>query len=275
MELVPVDDGVRLATWTTGTRGSYPPVVLLHGGPGLWDYLQPLALMLDDITLVHRYDHRGCGRSDSAGPLSMARYVADVDALRRHWGHERWTLIGHSFGATLALAYAASLPERGAAVGYLCGVGIGDWREPFRAEKRRRARPHQARLDELAARPRSRDEEIEWRVLTWSTDYADTDRGRDYARPMAQQPWPINLAANRDVTFTDSDCLAWARALRCPITFVHGAADPRPAANALLLADRVPGSARHVLESAGHLPWFEQPRRVADLLREVVTTAAG
>jgi pimeloyl-ACP methyl ester carboxylesterase len=37
------DVGVRLRTWTTGTTTQHPPVVLLHGGPGLWDYLEPLA----------------------------------------------------------------------------------------------------------------------------------------------------------------------------------------------------------------------------------------
>jgi proline iminopeptidase len=90
---------------------------------------------------------------------------------------------------------------------------------------------------------------------------------------MAEEPWPINFGANESVTFTDEDCLAWASGVRCPVTFAHGSADPRPAANALLLADQLPGSRRHVLEDAGHLPWFEQPHRVTTILREVVTTA--
>ena len=34
-QMVEVDDGTRLRTWTTGTRGALPPVVLVHGGPGL------------------------------------------------------------------------------------------------------------------------------------------------------------------------------------------------------------------------------------------------
>jgi proline iminopeptidase len=273
MELVTVDDGARLATWTTGAVRDHPPVVLPHGGPGLWDYLQPLAELLDDLTLVHRYDQRGCGRSDPDGPLTMARYLADLDELRGHWGHERWTVIGHSFGATLALAYAATYPEHAAAVGYICGVGIGNWQEPFRDEKRRRAHPHQQRLDELAAKVRGPEEEREWRALTWSTDYADTDRGYEFALPMAEQPWPINLDANRAVTFSDDDCITWAAQLRCPITFVLGAADPRPAANALLLAERIAGSRRWLLENAGHLPWFEQRDQVAALVREIVQDA--
>jgi pimeloyl-ACP methyl ester carboxylesterase len=38
----------------------------------------------------------------------------------------------------------------------------------------------------------------------------------------------------------------------------------------MLLADRIPGSRRCVLEHAGHLPWFEQPDQVAAVLRDVV-----
>jgi proline iminopeptidase len=90
---------------------------------------------------------------------------------------------------------------------------------------------------------------------------------------MAEQPWPINLDANRAVTFSDDDCITWAAQLRCPITFVLGAADPRPAANALLLAERIAGSRRWLLENAGHLPWFEQPDQVAALVREIVQDA--
>jgi proline iminopeptidase len=88
MRMVGVDDGVRLRTWTTGTPSALPPVVLLHGGPGLWDNLEPVARMLAPLTVVHRFDQRGCGGSDPSAEHTLARYVADVEALRRHWGHD-------------------------------------------------------------------------------------------------------------------------------------------------------------------------------------------
>lgn len=275
MELVALDDGARLATWTSGAADQVPPVVLLHGGPGLWDYLEPLAGMIDDLTLVHRYDQRGCGRSDRRGPLSMARYVEDLDCLRRHWGYDRWTLIGHSFGATLALAYAGTYPDRAATVGYLSGVGIGDWRTPFHVEQRRRAHPYEARLEQLATTtPRIRDEEIEFRVMTWATDYADTARGLELARPMAEAEWDINYQANRDVSFTEIDCLSWASRTSCCVTFIHGSEDPRPAANAMLLAAAIPGSRQNVIQGAGHLPWQESPEQVAAITRSITVAAA-
>jgi proline iminopeptidase len=82
MRMVGTDDGVRLRTWTTGTATGLPPVLLIHGGPGLWDYLGPVARMLEPLTTVHRFDHRGCGGSDPSDEHTFARYRADIESLR-------------------------------------------------------------------------------------------------------------------------------------------------------------------------------------------------
>src|SRR5699024_318433 len=81
--------------------------------------------------------------------LTMERFVDDIEELRRAFGHERMVLIGHSFGATLALAHAGTHPERVTALGYVDGVGVGDWRTPYRAERARRGAPWAERFAEL------------------------------------------------------------------------------------------------------------------------------
>jgi proline iminopeptidase len=65
--VVEVDDGVELWVERTG-GGSGVPLVLCHGGPGLWDYLDDVAGLLYDKTRVIRWDQRGCGRSQRRGP---------------------------------------------------------------------------------------------------------------------------------------------------------------------------------------------------------------
>jgi len=95
-ETIELDDGARL--WTT-TEGDGRAMALCHGGPGGTDTLAPLAALLVDRWRVHRYDQRACGRSSGGRPFTMRRWVADLDALRRHWGHRRWVVAGHSFGA--------------------------------------------------------------------------------------------------------------------------------------------------------------------------------
>lgn len=237
----------------------------------LYGTLPPLAEMLSDVTRSYRYDQRGCGESSPSDELTMARYVDDLHELLQCWGHEKVVVIGHSFGATLALAYAAIHAERVAAVGYLSGVGIGDWQAPYRTERNRRAASFADRLAELSAQAsRSRQAETEWRQLSWATDYADPIAGIELARSMAKSPFSINLRANRDISFSDADQIDWAAAITCPVTFIHGSLDPRPAANSMMLAAHAPQACKRVVQGAGHLPWTERPADIVGLLRRMV-----
>jgi proline iminopeptidase len=120
---VTVDDGVVL--WTASGGCGSIPLALCHGGAGLWDYLQPVADSLSAVARVHRWEQRGCGRSDRLGPYTIERYVTDLECLRAHFGHDRWLLAGHSWGAGLALRYALAHPERVLGVLYISGTGFG------------------------------------------------------------------------------------------------------------------------------------------------------
>jgi proline iminopeptidase len=112
-----VIDGVRF--WYrvagTGARGA-PPVVFLHGGPGYnsHSFATLAGARLEPSLRMVYYDQRGSGRSERpwSGEYSIARLVEDVEGLRRTLGVPRIALIGHSFGGTLALEYAARYPER-------------------------------------------------------------------------------------------------------------------------------------------------------------------
>ncbi|HET7559858.1 MAG TPA: alpha/beta hydrolase, partial [Limnochordia bacterium] len=92
------------------------PVIFLHGGPGVPDLKGDAdywgALRQDGFD-VYVYDEVGSGRSSRlADPAqySLARDVADLDAIRRQIGAEKVTLIGFSYGGRLAAAYAARFP---------------------------------------------------------------------------------------------------------------------------------------------------------------------
>src|SRR5687768_7550008 len=112
--MVPGADGVRLFVRRLGTGKD--AIVYLHGGPaagfrGSGEFMEPLAA---GRTLV-MYDQRGAGFSDLvADPvkLTLDANVRDLEALRRHLGVERMTLIGLSWGSGLAAAYADRYPNR-------------------------------------------------------------------------------------------------------------------------------------------------------------------
>jgi 3-oxoadipate enol-lactonase len=107
--------GIRLAH---DRRGSGPPVVLIHGLGGtsasIWKHLPG---ELEREFEVVTFDLRGTGASERApGPYSMDDFVADLRGLVEELGLERPALVGHSFGGSIALAYAARYADEVAAV---------------------------------------------------------------------------------------------------------------------------------------------------------------
>lgn len=98
--------------WGTGE-----PLVFINGGPGFdsWGY-RAYAEALSHGRQVILYDQRGTGKSireDFSPPkYYMSQFTDDLEALREHLGFEQWQVMGHSFGGSVALNYAAKYPER-------------------------------------------------------------------------------------------------------------------------------------------------------------------
>jgi proline iminopeptidase len=117
--ILDVGDGNQVYREVCGNPDGVPAVVL-HGGPGggcTPDHRMSLDPERFRVVLL---DQRNCGRStpsaaDPATDLSAnttAHLVADIERLREHLGIARWVVVGGSWGATLALAYATNHPDR-------------------------------------------------------------------------------------------------------------------------------------------------------------------
>ncbi len=112
--MLDVGDGHRLQVEQCG-RIDGAPVIVLHGGPA--SGTSPLQRRFFDPS-VHRvvlFDQRGSGRSTPAGSLASnttGHLIADIEAIRAQLGIDRWLVFGGSWGASLAVAYAAAHPER-------------------------------------------------------------------------------------------------------------------------------------------------------------------
>ncbi|MGL4261548.1 MAG: prolyl aminopeptidase [Afipia sp.] len=109
-----VSDGHELYVETVG-RADGIPAVYLHGGPG--SGCQPDHRRLFDPLRFHAvlFDQRGAGRSSPKGSReanTLPHLIADMEVIREMLGFERWLVVGGSWGATLALAYAQAHPSR-------------------------------------------------------------------------------------------------------------------------------------------------------------------
>ncbi|HVE07520.1 MAG TPA: alpha/beta fold hydrolase [Paraburkholderia sp.] len=106
-------DGHRIAFGIAGAPDGIP-VVVLHGGPGSGS--NPGVLELFDLARyrIVMIDQRGAGASRPAGSLrhnSTAYLIDDIESVRTHLRIERWGVLGGSWGATLALAYAGNCTQ--------------------------------------------------------------------------------------------------------------------------------------------------------------------
>ena len=117
-----------------GENVDNPPLIVLHGGPGMSEmgfFRRFNAPLERHFTVVH-WDQRGTGKSfDRNIPrssMTLDRFVADLDELveivRQRFGQEKVVLLGHSWGSALGAVYAARFPEKVSV--YVGAAQIGD-----------------------------------------------------------------------------------------------------------------------------------------------------
>lgn len=274
--MIQTSDGASL--WTI-VEGDGPPVLLCHGGPGLWDYLGGLSRQLCDDFRVHRWDQRGCGRSGPAADYGIERAVHDVQDLHAALGIDgRWVVVGHSWGAYLALLTAVARPETTAALVYISGNGTPDcWSERGKAIANARAaarltQQQRERLADLEERTRTWDEEVEFRRLTWMTDFVEHSPPPRELEEMATTALSINFSVNRALSrsqlYPSEELLDLCGRCEVPALLIHGSDDPRPEVGAVEVADHLPNSRFVLIDDAGHLPWVEQPDVTARLIKD-------
>ena len=122
IEWLNLRDGSRLAVHVTrAARATQPPIIVVHGGPGVADMAHDVAAFAALATDrdVYLYDRIGTGlstRLDDPKAYTTARAVADLEAVRAHAGAPRVVLHGHSWGALFVLAYAQEHPDHVAAL---------------------------------------------------------------------------------------------------------------------------------------------------------------
>ena len=113
-----VDDEHTLYVEQSGNPNGIP-VIFLHGGPG--SGCQPGHRRLFDPQNFHvvAMDQRGAGRSTPHASLNNNTtwdLVNDIEKLRKQLAIEKWMVVGGSWGATLAMAYAQYYPEHVSAI---------------------------------------------------------------------------------------------------------------------------------------------------------------
>jgi proline iminopeptidase len=281
---VTADDGCRL--WSISgaapARSGEPAggIVFCHGGPGFWDTLKPIADLVADRGRTVRWDQRGGGRSDHQGPYTLARFTADLDAIRAHYGFDQMTLIGHSWGATLALHYALARPDRVTRLVYLAGVGLGwDWRRQHEAGHVAAVAGFPGYAKRISAlrslSELSPAEQRELTVLNFTAEFADPATARLRAEaeltPHFVPDPQVNPTLSAEArTWTEAELVDRCEKLFVPTLILDGKLDLRPRWAVESLAQALPEVTRYTFDRAGHFPWIDRPEEFAQVLRRFV-----
>jgi pimeloyl-ACP methyl ester carboxylesterase len=273
-------DGTKLAY---RVLGSGEPLVCVPGGPMRdADYLGDLGGLSAHRQLVV-LDLRGTGRS--AVPRDPASYrcdrlAADVEALRAHLGLDQLDLLGHSAGASIAVQYAASHPDRIRRLLLIAPSTRSVGLEATPAQRRavmesRAAEPWYAAG--AAAFERIQADggtDTDWDAIA-PFFYGRWDSAARAACAAGEQQHHEEAAAGyaADGAFDPPATRAVLAALRAPVLIVGGSVDvntvPPLAAE---FAAAFPAGRLVMQAGAGHYPWMDDPAR---LVATVTTFLAG
>lgn len=282
LAVVDVGDGVRLFV---EERGKGTPIVVIHGGPGM-DH-GSLAADLAPFEAVHRliyYDQRGGGRSTlpaDTALLTIDHHVRDLEALRRHLGLEKMTLLAHSFGPAIAAQYAIHYPEHVERMIFLSPVPPvkGKFFEEYGASLMKR----------LTDRQRARGAELQ---KAFETSSDTTSVCREYWSIMT----PPRVARSLSASVVKSDlCTAPPEAIRygmtktnpatfgslgdwnwtadlakvkAPVLIIHGDEDAIPMAMVNGWVTALPNARILRLKQTAHFPHAERPKVVYRAVEE-------
>lgn len=262
-------------------------LLVLHGGPGAHhDYLLPQMLELSRLAggwELLMYDQRGGGRSKTDGQqqITWRTQVHDAAAVIREFGLDRPIIVGYSWGALLAILYAAeaardpALPAPGALVLIDPAPISRAHREAFEREfARRGASEHVQRLRaELAASGLRESDPAAYRQRNFELSVAGYFHDPDDARDLT--PFRVSSRTQHSVwdSLGDFDLASdgtLAR-VRVPTLIVHGRQDPIPLASSEQAA-QIMGAGLVAIDQCGHVPYVEQPRALFDAIERFLAT---
>jgi pimeloyl-ACP methyl ester carboxylesterase len=213
------------------------------------------------------FDKRGTGMSDHvAGAPTLETRMDDLRAVMDAVGSRRAAIFGVSEGAPMSLLFAATYPERTAALVLRSGFPRTMWAPDYPWGRREEDYPHELQRQLRIFGPR-RDAETHVRSLAhWREEdmHAIVDYFRWCGTPGALEAL---VAMNREI-----DVRPVLPAIRVPTLIVHGSDDTVVPTDAVRwMADRIPGAQLVEIPGGGHLHFADDAPSVHDEIRRFLT----
>jgi proline iminopeptidase len=268
-------------------RGDGEPLLLVHGGPGVPDYMQSsTAPMLPEFRCIS-FDQRGVGESTCLdGRYELAAYLEDVECIRTLMGVDSWHMLGHSWGGLLAQAYTSAYPQRVTSLALSSSsLGVGsDWRrtkrESFRVEHARAGFAGMVRFYAYGS-----GLVVPGSIGAWSMRHVMTETWHNYFLDpeSAPDPDPKWLAGSSPVAMMKTDralskerpqVLEGTSSYQGPVLVLYGAFDIFGDGTDVV-RNRFPMAHQVTLENSGHVHWLQNPSGYAKTLGDFYDHVRG
>lgn len=250
-------------------QGEGPELVMLHGWGMHSSVWAGFAEQLAEDYHVTRVDLPGHGNSpynDQQQLTAWARACLDVAPERAVW-------IGWSLGSMVSLQSALLAPSRIEGVIVVAGmprfVQATDWQYAMAPEK----------LDQfIRALRKDHLQTLERFLALQMLNSAHAAKMLKRLKILLRErPDPVPQALQIGLELLKSvDLREQLTNLRCPTTWIYGNRDTlAPAGASAELRQWLPQATMHVVEGAGHAPFFSHPEETCQLLRQSLESIYG
>ncbi|OBI03574.1 proline iminopeptidase [Mycobacterium scrofulaceum] len=256
------------------------PLLVVHGGPGLpHTYLRALERLADEREVVY-WDQLGCGNSERPSNRelwTMPRSVAEMDAVVKGLGLNRFHVFGNSWGAMMAQQYALDVTSQ--AVSITLSNSIASIPQFTQMVARLKA--------ELDPAIQSAIDRHEAAGTTYTAEYQDAVRTWNETYLCRVRPWPPELSeafANMGTdifetmfgpsdfhivgTIRDWDVFDRLPEITLPTLVLAGRFDECVPEHMWEMHQRIAGSRFELFESSAHMPFIEEPAKFDRVMRD-------
>jgi 3-oxoadipate enol-lactonase len=245
--------------------GSGPPLLLIMGMSGTalhWSEPFLSALQRDFETIV--YDHRGVGASSRMGErFTIAQLAEDAAGLLAALELDSAHVLGISMGGMVAQELALAHPEHVMALGLGCTYCGGAGSSLATPEVLQRL------SEGMMSGDRDRAVRTAWEVNVSAKIAAREDAFETFDAIGVERPVALAVILAQMQAIAGHDTSERLSAITSSTLVVHGTEDRMiPVANAALIAERIPGARLEIFDGVGHLFFWEEPERSAELMRE-------
>jgi proline iminopeptidase len=261
--------------------GKGAPLFVLHGTSGSHRYFLPYMEALSDEYQLFFYDQRGTGLSDGhldLAAISIDQFVEDLEALRIAFGLEKISLMGHSWGAIVALAYAIKYQTHLDHLILVDSIPVNnkfaiEFSKTYQQRFQHLSADEQQELTTTCTRPGT---ELSPKILDECNQLDAQLRFYDPAKAPVDWAMEENTLKNADTVNTlmrisfnkmQHDMETQLPTIHVPTLIIHGDFDPIPLKSSEYLHEQIPESQIVIINEAGHFPFIEQPEQIVVALR--------